>query len=90
MIEKLVEMYEKGAITADHLVVECLHIMDPAHPGLVLGELPPGVLEPMWRYISAYRPGNMRTNYGVQPAKDQVEAAKNWIESLARELRRCV
>ena len=29
MIEKLVEMYQSGALTVDHLVVECLHRVDP-------------------------------------------------------------
>ena len=40
MIETLVAMYEKGAITADHLVVQCLHMIDPNDPGLVLAGLP--------------------------------------------------
>ena len=36
-MEKLVAMYEKGAITADHLVAECLHLIDPQCPDRVLG-----------------------------------------------------
>jgi hypothetical protein len=28
----LVYMYQKGAITADHLVVQSLHLIDPANP----------------------------------------------------------
>jgi hypothetical protein len=90
MIENLVAMYEKGAITADHLVVECLHMVDPGHPEIVLGVLPSAVLERMLKYVREYRPGNMRTNYGPQPAPDQVAAAKSWIESKADELRLCV
>jgi hypothetical protein len=90
MIQKLVQMYSKGAITADHLVVECLHMLDPRHPEQVLAALPSAVLERMLTYAREYQPGAMRTNYGSQPAADQVEAAKNWIESRAQELRLCV
>jgi hypothetical protein len=81
MMDELVRMYEKGAITVDHLVVESLHKIDPAEPGLVLSILPREVLERMLAYSEQYRPGAMRTNYGLQPASDQVAAAKRWIES---------
>jgi hypothetical protein len=90
MIEKLVEMYNKGAITADHLIVEALHLLDPQHPDLVLSPLPAAILERMFKYAREYRPGGMRANYGLQPALDQVEAAKAWIESNAEQLRLCV
>ena len=39
-MESLMAMYQKGAITADHLAYECLHRIDPASPGLVLSHLP--------------------------------------------------
>jgi hypothetical protein len=90
VIENLVQMYQSGAITADHLVVECLHRVDPQHPEQVLGILSAAVLERMLQYVREYRPGSMRTNYGQQPAADQVAAAKGWIESKAEELRLCV
>jgi hypothetical protein len=90
MIEELVETYKKGAITADHLVVESLHLLDPQHPELILGALPSVILERMLKYVREYRPGSMRANYGLQPALDQVEAAKTWIESKAEQLRLCV
>jgi hypothetical protein len=74
-------MYENGAITADHLVVESLHKLDPAAPALVLAALPRGVLERTLVYAENYRPGAMRTNYGLPPAPDQVAAARQWIEA---------
>lgn len=40
MTASLVAAYRKGAITADHLVVQCLHMVDPEAPGLVLDPLP--------------------------------------------------
>ena len=40
MITSLVSMYEKGAITSDHLVAQCMHMIDPDDPGLVLSDLP--------------------------------------------------
>jgi hypothetical protein len=89
-MDKLAEMYQKGAITADHLVVECLHRLDPQHPEVVLRVLPSAVLERMLQYMREYQPERMRTNYGLQPAIDQVEAAKAWIESRADEFRLAV
>jgi len=80
-MEQLVHMYQKGAITADHLVVESLHRLDPKEPALVLKPLPREVIERMLEYATQYRPGAMRTNYGLQPAQDQVAAAKRWIEA---------
>jgi len=90
MIDNLVRMYEQGAITADHLVVQSLEMVDPRVPALVLGVLPPAVLERMLKYVREYRPGAMRTNYSRQPAADQIEAAKGWIEANAEQLRLCV
>ena len=80
----------QGAITADHLVVECLHMLDPRHPETVLGVLPSAVLERMLKYVREYQPESMRTNYGPQPALDQVTAARIWIESKAQERRLCL
>ena len=84
-MEKLLAMYEKGDITADHLVAECLHMIDPADPALVLARLPNDVLSRMLHYAHEYRAGTMRTNYGLQAAVDQVEAAKAWIENRIRQ-----
>ena len=80
MISKLIAMYEKGAITAHHLVVEVLNRLDPASLSLVLDQLPHDILERMLKYAIDFRPGMMRSNYPIQPAIDQVEAAKQWIE----------
>lgn len=84
MMNSLVEMYRKGAITADHLLVECLQMIDPADPAQVLGSLPEEVLVPMLEFARRYRPDVMVTNYGVLPGTDQVEAARRWIEDSRR------
>jgi hypothetical protein len=84
LINSLVRMYRKGAITADHLLVECLHMIDPQDPALVLGVLPDGILVRMLDFARGYRPNGMVTNYEVLPAKDQVEAARRWIESARK------
>ena len=47
MITSLVSMYEKGAITADHLAAQCIHLIDPEDPGLVLSDLPNPILDRM-------------------------------------------
>lgn len=85
MMQKHIEMYEKGAITADHLAVQCLHMLDPRRPELVLGEVPDDILRAILKYAQDYEPGRMRTNYGSQPAMEQVAAAKRWIETPIRK-----
>ena len=80
MIQRLIAMYEEGAITAHHLVMEVLQRLDPANPSVVLEPLPRDILERMLNYANDFRPGKMRSNYEIQPAVDQVEAAKRWIE----------
>jgi hypothetical protein len=82
MITSLVSMYEKGAITADHLAAQCIHMIDPEDAGLVLSDLPNSILDRILAYASRYRPGLMLSTYGPLPlpAADQVEAAKTWIE----------
>ncbi|MGA9923622.1 MAG: hypothetical protein WBQ29_09470, partial [Isosphaeraceae bacterium] len=82
MITSLVSMYEKGAITSDHFVAQCIHMIDPDDPGLVLSDLPNSILDRMLIYARRYQPGRMVSNYENLPTTDQVEAAKNWIEDL--------
>ena len=81
MIESLVALYLKGAITADHLAAECLHLIDPAEPGLVLDDLPGEVLALMLDHARRFRMGKVISNYPILPAVDQVEAAREWIEA---------
>lgn len=75
----LLMSYNKGAITADHFAVECLHRIDPAEPSRVLHDLPDEVVARVLDFARRYRPGGMVTNYGVLPTSDQVEAAERWI-----------
>ena len=82
MTHSLVEKYQLGMITDDHLVVEILHMIDPDNPGLVLSTLPDKVLPRVLRFVNEYLHGHMVTNYGVLPVQDQVLAAKNWIENV--------
>jgi hypothetical protein len=82
MISSLVSMYQKGGITADHLVAQCIHMIDPDDPGLVLSDLPNPILDRILAYTRRNQPDRMISTYGIPPAPDQVEAAKNWIEDL--------
>lgn len=79
MIRELVEMYDAGTITAHHLAVQCVHLLDPDEPELVLGQLPDDILAAIQDFADSYDSRSMRTNYGVIPASDQVFAATNWI-----------
>jgi hypothetical protein len=81
MTANLVTLYEKGAITADHLVAETLSMLDPANPALDLQDLSKELLQRVLKYAQEYRPGKMRTNYGRSPSLEQVQAAKQWIEA---------
>jgi hypothetical protein len=84
MTASLVAAYRKGAITADHLVVQWLHLVDPKAPGLVLDPLPHELLVRTLEFARQYHSGSMVTNYGILPAADQVEAARRWIEENRR------
>lgn len=79
MIPELVKTYETGAITAHHLAVQCLHMVDPKEPELVLAQLPDDILTAIERFADEYNPRGMNTNFGVIPAQDQVSAAVKWI-----------
>jgi hypothetical protein len=82
MMRSLIEKYRAGMITADHLLVESLHMLDPEDPGPVLGPLPEQILRRMLRFTDEFLSGGMLTNYGVLPARDQVIAARGWLEQF--------
>jgi hypothetical protein len=86
MMPNLVSMYEDGVVTASDLAVECLHMVDPENPGLVLEFLPGEVLGKLREFVEEYRPDGMATNHGLLPASDQVEAAKAWIEGKRNDV----
>jgi hypothetical protein len=88
MIPELVKMYESGALTAHHLAVQCLHMVDPAEPELVLAQLPDDILIAIEKFADEYDPRGMKTNFGVIPAQDQVIAATTWIRSYRVDLAR--
>ena len=79
MIDNLVTTYKKGAITPDHMVVQCLHMIDPGAPELVLAHLPNERLDRLLDFTKRYRP-SMISTHGILPTIDQVEAARHWIE----------
>ena len=61
---------------------ECIKLVDPDDPGLVLSDLPNSVLDTILGYAQRFKPNRMVSNYGVLPAADQVDAARSWIEDL--------
>lgn len=87
MIEKFVTAYQEGAITGHHLVVAALENLDPGTADAALALLPADVLPELVRFVAAYRPGRMVSNYGNDrvASPDQVEAARRWIESRHRD-----
>lgn len=85
MVSELLEMYRAGAITGYQVMMDCLYMVDPAHPELVLGHLPDEVLAEMLEYARRYDPTRMRSNAGLPPVADQVRAAQQWIEEAARQ-----
>jgi hypothetical protein len=86
MTRSLVEKYQMGMITDDHLVVESLHMIDPDNPGLVLSALPDKILPRVLRFVKDYLDGRMVTNFGVMPAQDQALAARAWVETALQHM----
>jgi hypothetical protein len=79
MVDELIEMYRKGAITGYQVMMDCLHMLEPDHPDLVLSHLPEEILEEMLEYAHRYDPSCMHAIAGLPPALDQVRAAQQWI-----------
>jgi hypothetical protein len=88
MIPELVKRYATGAITAHHLAVQCLHMVDPDEPELVLAQLPDDILAAIEKFADEYNPRGMNTNFGVIPTQDQVSAAMGWISERGTKLAR--
>jgi hypothetical protein len=56
MIKRLIEMYENGSITGYQVMMDCLQMLDPKNPGLVLFDLPEEILDEMLKYAARYDP----------------------------------
>jgi hypothetical protein len=80
MTRSLVEKYEEGRITDDHLVVECLCTLDPKNPSVVLEPLADHVQARMLRFAKEFDAEKMLTNFGALPAPEQVLAARKWLD----------
>jgi hypothetical protein len=78
-MQQLVGRYTAGAITGQHLFVECLRMLDPANPGVVLAALPSRLLNDFARFVDDCQPGAMVTTHGLLPSADQVHAATKWL-----------
>jgi hypothetical protein len=72
------------------MMMDCLHMLDPACPELVLSHLPEEILDEMQAYTRRYDPSCMRSNAGLSPAEDQVRAAQRWIEEARQKAARNV
>jgi hypothetical protein len=79
MIERLIEMYENGSITGYEVMMNCLQLLDPDNPGLVLSDLPEEILDEMLKYAGRYDPRRPRLASLIPPAEDQVRTAERWI-----------
>jgi hypothetical protein len=78
-------MYRSGAITGYQVMMDCLHMLDPHHPELVLSRLPEEIVDEMFDYARRDDPSRMCSNSGLPPALDQVKAVVRWIEDTRRE-----
>ena len=79
MIKNLIEMYESGSITGYQVMMDCLQVLDPDNPDLVLSELPEEILDEMLEYARRYDPRRPRSATLILPAEDQVRTAERWI-----------
>jgi hypothetical protein len=81
MIKRLIEMYESGSITGYQVMMDCLQMLDPDNPDLVLSELPEEILDEMLEYARRYDPRRPRSATFIPPAEDQVRTAEGWISA---------
>src|SRR5580698_5137800 len=85
MTENLVRMYQEGAITGYQLMVDCLQIIDPQSPGLVLAGLPDEIHVKILEYAARYDPHRIDPKNRILPTTDQVDSAARWIRERRRE-----
>ena len=78
-MKELLEMYEEGAITGYQVMIDCLHMLDPNDPDLILSELPEEILDEMLEYARRYDPRRPHSASLIPPAEDQVRTAERWI-----------
>jgi len=81
--QRLVHLYETGAITLNTLLLRLLLLIDPAFPDAVLGSLPDQYLRQFRDFLAGWQVGKMMTNYGPLPADEQVIAAREWLARAA-------
>jgi len=81
MIKRLLEMYECGSITGYQVMMDCLQMLDPDNPDLVLSDLPEEILDEMLKYARRYDPRRPHSASLIPPAEDQVRTAERWISS---------
>jgi hypothetical protein len=82
MTLSLLEKHSNGMLTDDQLAVESLNSLDPAEPGLALSDLPNHILRRVHRFATDGLHGNLVTNYGSLPKREQMLAATVWIEKV--------
>lgn len=83
MIDELVQKYREGAISDYQLVVDCLHLIDPEHPGFVMGHFPVEAYAALLDYATRYDARKINPEARIVPAPDQVHAAVSWIHQKA-------
>ena len=81
MIDKLILMYEKGAITGYQLMMDSYQILDPEDPDIILGQLPDSVHEMMLAYAQRYDARRPHSATFPPPAEELVRAAERWIHA---------
>ncbi len=79
MIKTLIEMYESGSITGYQVMIDCLRMLEPDDPDLVLSDLPQEVLDEMLDYARHYDPRRPHSALLAPPAEEQVRTAELWI-----------
>lgn len=85
MMRILLEKYLLGMITDDQFIIESLQLIDPEDPGTVLSSFPDTLIPRTLRLANELLIGKIITNYGVLPARDQIVAARKWIEHSLQE-----
>ena len=78
IMNRLVEMYEAGAITGYQVMLDCLQMLDPARPDLVLSELPAEILDEIAEYARRSDPARARAGRSL-PGEDPVGPPERWI-----------
>lgn len=79
-MDELIAAYLEGEISDHEFATDCLHMIDPKEPELVLAPIPDNIYVTIVDYACDYDPTKAKPKNRIVPTYDQVDAAARWVK----------